>query len=291
MFRISYAQNREDFIIKAFFPDVRDGFYIDVGASDPDEDSVTKLFYDAGWHGINIEPLAAKIKLLNKKRTRDTNLAIGLADQKGVMHFRQYRGHGLSTFSREMMDGYEGSTNTNTAEYEDVEVPVDTLKNVLKSHDIGHIHFMKVDVEGFELNVLRGNDWKKFRPELLCIEANHISKEADWHSFIKQHDYTKVFHDGLNEYFLAKESMRRLDDFNYPETFLVGGHLVKWSTMNEIRAIEARTAVAERDKKTLEKELHATYTRAEALQDRLDNPTIRAAVGSLLRAVRRRLGL
>jgi hypothetical protein len=35
---------------------VRDGFYIDIGAGDPDRDTVTRAFYERGWQGINIDP-------------------------------------------------------------------------------------------------------------------------------------------------------------------------------------------------------------------------------------------
>jgi hypothetical protein len=51
---ISYAQNAEDVLLWRALGAVQDGFYIDVGANDPQEGSVTKLFYDAGWHGINV---------------------------------------------------------------------------------------------------------------------------------------------------------------------------------------------------------------------------------------------
>ena len=56
MSMISYAQNQEDVLLRREFPDCTNGFYIDVGANDPVWDSVTKHFYDRGWHGINIEP-------------------------------------------------------------------------------------------------------------------------------------------------------------------------------------------------------------------------------------------
>ncbi len=53
---ISYAQNQEDVLLNRVFQGLSDGFYIDVGANDPVVDSVTKLFYDRGWTGINVEP-------------------------------------------------------------------------------------------------------------------------------------------------------------------------------------------------------------------------------------------
>jgi hypothetical protein len=43
-------------MLKRALSDIQNGFYIDIGAGDPSIDSVTKLFYDDGWHGINVEP-------------------------------------------------------------------------------------------------------------------------------------------------------------------------------------------------------------------------------------------
>ncbi len=70
-FTISYAQNREDIIIDAFFKGKSSGFYVDVGANHPVVDSVTKLFYQKGWNGINIEPNPRMASLLIADRPRD----------------------------------------------------------------------------------------------------------------------------------------------------------------------------------------------------------------------------
>ena len=63
--------------LASFFPDVEKGFYVDIGGYDPDYDSVTKLFYLRGWHGINVEPQPSGYRLFEEKRNRDINLNIG----------------------------------------------------------------------------------------------------------------------------------------------------------------------------------------------------------------------
>ena len=57
---ISYAQNFEDVILWRAFKNLQNGFYVDVGANDPINDSVTQAFYEKGWRGINIEPIDRK---------------------------------------------------------------------------------------------------------------------------------------------------------------------------------------------------------------------------------------
>lgn len=198
---VSYAQNREDVILSGFFAPDKTGFYVDVGAHDPVTDSVTKYFYDRGWTGINIEPLPEYHERLVAARPRDTNLRIAVAEQKGTASLREYtNGTGLSTLSdatkRTLAAGDEAVART----YRDFTVDTLPLKSIFKSHDVINISFMKVDVEGYEYPVLKSNDWKKYRPEVLCIEADHIVQ--DWRPLLKEAGYEKVFFDGLNEYYV-----------------------------------------------------------------------------------------
>ncbi len=92
-----------------------------------------------------------------------------------------------------------------------------------------------MDVEGLEYEVLKGNDWTKYRPELICIEADHIKN--DWRPYLVKQNYTEVFHDGLNVYYLRHESMDRLKTFSYPNQFLTGPQLIKWTVKEEFDAI------------------------------------------------------
>jgi FkbM family methyltransferase len=198
---ISYAQNREDVILDAFFDDGHRGFYVDIGASDPEKYSVTKHFYDNGWSGINVEPNNALAKKLSKARRRDITLNIALSDKPGRAVFRQYAADGLSTLSSKTKKRL--ANKEIAAEYQDLEVEVSTLAKVLKMHASDKpISFMKIDVEGYEYEVLRGNDWSTYRPRVLCIEADKI--ERDWPSLLSSANYEKVYNDGLNDYYVDK---------------------------------------------------------------------------------------
>jgi len=209
---VSYAQNREDVILAAFFPDVERGFYIDLGAYHPTHDSVSKYFYDRGWYGINVEPNKKLYKQLVIERPNDTNLQIGVADKAGELTYREYEdGEGLSTFSTAMQKNYLNDKTTPTGHYKDHNISVKTLAEICAEQKVKAIHWLKVDIEGFEYEALSGNDWQQYRPEVICIEANHIVK--DWRSLLKQHGYQLVFFDGLNEYYAA--SAERAAKFSY----------------------------------------------------------------------------
>ena len=96
---ISYAQNYEDVMLWRALQEVKHGFYVDVGAADPEEWSVTRAFYDRGWSGINVEPLDEYFDKLSHARPRDTNLKVAVAREAGVRTLHTIAGSGLSTFN------------------------------------------------------------------------------------------------------------------------------------------------------------------------------------------------
>lgn len=194
---VSYAQHNEDLILSAFLKGRKNGFYVDVGANDPTNDSVTKLFYLKGWKGVNIEPLPSLYKKLTKERPRDTTLNVAIASKKGTAQIREYGmgRHGLSTLSqqsREVAPDY--------ISFKDYGVHTDTLASVLKKAKVTHIDFMKIDVEGLEAEVIESNDWKQFRPEIIVVEDN----SGSWEKKLKKEGYKEIFFDGLNRYFSEK---------------------------------------------------------------------------------------
>jgi FkbM family methyltransferase len=261
---ITYAQNREDIIIDWFFKDRERGFYIDVGAGNPDIDTVTKLFYDKDWRGINIEPIGHIYKYITKRRKRDINLNLGISNKLGKLSFREYATDGLSTFSTEMKDDYIDNPSNITNTYIDYDVQVVTLKEIFAEHvESQPVQLLKVDVEGYEYEVLNGNDWKKYRPELLCIEANHV--KHDWRPMLLKNKYIKAYHDGLNEYYVAAESTipKSLD---YVAAIINREPIVHYKTQQQIN--EYLTIIKHKDNhvKELEKALAETRDQLEKIK-------------------------
>lgn len=205
---ISYAQNFEDVMLWRALGHVGHGFYIDVGANHPTEDSVTRAFYERGWSGINIEPLAEHARQLEQERPRDINLQVAAGRENGEIELFDTPVRGLATASPEVAEMHAGRGLQTVR----CVVPVRRLADICAEHAPQDIHFLKIDVEGFEAQVLEGMDLQRFRPWVLLVEAtvpNSQQVDAGWESGVLAAGYRQVYFDGLNRYYVPLE---RLDD-------------------------------------------------------------------------------
>lgn len=196
---ITYAQNREDLYLWALLAHRTPGTYVDVGCYQERLHSVTRLFYERGWSGLNIDA-NTRFASQYRCRTRDRFVGAAIGATAGELVFRQYPNHdGLSTFDEVLKAEHLGAGYG----YKDVTVPVRTLDDVLSAAGLDHIDFLKIDVEGFEPDVLRGLDLTKTRPTVVVIEA---SREEACQAILLPHRYHREFFDGLNTYYVDDDA-------------------------------------------------------------------------------------
>ncbi len=194
---ISYAQNFEDVMLWRALHDVQNGFYIDVGANHPVVDSVTKAFYDSGWSGINLEPMAQYHELLVVERPRDVCLQLAAGTHEGEMTFFEIEGTGLSTAFELIAEKHLDNLGY---EHRQVTVQVQTLARICEDHCDGPIHFLKIDVEGGEADVISGMNLQTYRPWIMVIEAvepmEQTLRSGAWRPEIEAQGYEFCYFDG-----------------------------------------------------------------------------------------------
>ena len=192
--------------------DVSTGFYIDVGANLPDAESVTKLFYERGWHGINIEPMKNLYIELARARPRDVNLNLAAWYENGSAPFFTIEGSdAYSTLEPGMVQVHKEAGRGS----EEHRIETRTLNDILAKHNPGpDIHFLKVDVEGGELQVLLGLDLAVWRPWIILAESHGPDPLVNYYQPMENHftaaNYRFAYVDGLNRFYIAGEHWERL---------------------------------------------------------------------------------
>ncbi len=206
---VSWAQNYEDVYLHRLLHDVAEGFFVDVGAWLPDEHSVSKVLYERGWRGINIEPLPEYADALTAARPRDITLRCVAGAAAGSTTFHRVANTGLSTTNRQFAE--EGAASHNE-ELSTLSVDVVTLDEVWKQHVIGKVadvHVLKIDAEGSEAEVLAGLNLAEHRPWMVIVESNLPDSRVEafeaWQPTLLKQKYRLTFYDGLNRWYIAEE--------------------------------------------------------------------------------------
>lgn len=232
----SYAQNAEDVILWRVFKDQAHGFYIDVGASLPN-DSVTRAFYERGWRGINIEPLPHLMEAVRQHRPEDVNLELAVSNSVGSAR--------LYTTVDPAFGGYstlepQQSSRLNDQGYatRSLDVPMTTLAEICAAHVRGPIDFLKIDVEGHEKAVIEGADWSRWRPRVLVVEATEPNSPRPshqaWEPLLLTAGYLFALFDGLNRFYVREEDRELLPVLSVPanvfDDFIPAHrhHYIKW---------------------------------------------------------------
>ncbi|CAN5316458.1 hypothetical protein BH10PSE19_BH10PSE19_14840 [soil metagenome] len=215
---VSYAQNFEDVMLWRALKHVQNGVYVDVGAQHPVIDSVSKAFYERGWRGIHIEPVLEYAELLRRDRVDEIVLQVALADTEGTLELYVIPNTGLTTAVEAIAQRHQDEHSYERQQR--IHVPVLKLKSALLSLVGQEVHWLKIDVEGFEENVLKGWDSKILRPWIIVVEAtvpNSPEKNhANWEPILTAACYQFVYFDGLNRFYIADEHAELAEAFSCP---------------------------------------------------------------------------
>lgn len=249
---ISYAQLYEDVLLARSFRGQTNGFYVDVGANHPEELSLTKHFYDAGWRGINIEP-GDTFHLFEAQRPRDVNLNVGVAEASGELTFHQTTDRTLSTFSAEVAEHHARVGRTAA---EQRTVPVLTLAAICAAHVTGPIDFMNIDVEGSEAAVIAGAEWRRYRPRVVIVESVYPCSETPvhqtWEPTLLANGYHFAGFDLLNRFYVRDEDasllpVLRAPVHHYDDFVGIEQHRERLAHARHVELLEARVVVLSQD--------------------------------------------
>ncbi|MGD0016732.1 MAG: FkbM family methyltransferase [Verrucomicrobiia bacterium] len=189
-------------LVWEYFRNIRHGFFVEVGANHPKIYSQTYFLEQQGWNGILIEPNPKLCRDLREQRPRSQVFETAVCAPSDVgeadLHLGPGRG-GHSAIKLEPGVALAG---------ECIRVPMKTLDRVLEETHMNEIDFISLDVEGMELDVLRGFDMARWQPSLLLIEDFFVNHEK--HKYLKCMGYKLIRRTGYDNWYVPQKTAASL---------------------------------------------------------------------------------
>jgi FkbM family methyltransferase len=174
----------------------REGFFIDVGANDPRQNSLTYILERLGWTGMLIDPLSACYQKLlrDRPRSRSFHCACVRPDKIGKIILHAPDAASVAATIEKNVDDFDIKYSFTES------CDAVTLDSLVSTVNPARIDFLSIDTEGTELDVLLGFDLARHRPRLILIEDKlyHLAK----HRYLTQQGYKLVKRTMLNDWYV-----------------------------------------------------------------------------------------
>lgn len=203
-----YGQNGEDCVLWSIFDNSYIGTYLDVGALDGKRFSNSYSFELAGWNGVCAEAHPDYISVLRKNRPTATviHAAVSAQDKDSTILFANKLGT-LSTLDGSMEGYFKSAYPKAFYGYKKIPVPMRTVDSILEETGIYKVDVVSIDVEGTELDVLRGFTLCKYKPRILVLEAIDQNREIKLQRYLASADYLFARKTGNNVFYCKKEDV------------------------------------------------------------------------------------
>ncbi len=195
VYRFSNPPSVEQMLVRQFFGNSSDGFYVDVGANHPTIDSQSRHLEQLGWNGLLLEPLPAYCEMLRAERK---GTVVQCACSSPANHGRR-----LNLISAGVHSTLNASPIALGAQGREViEVECKTLDSVLEEQGVKPgFDFISIDIEGHEMEMFEGFDLKRWKPKLVLLEDHVISHQK--HDHMASNGYHLILRTGLNSWYVT----------------------------------------------------------------------------------------
>ena len=179
-----------------FFPAQNEGIFVEVGAARPDYLSNSAIYRSLGWTIIAIEPNPEFCALHRERGFEILEYACGDHDEDGVdfsvvkTHGVEYQGGEVSYESHSSLSVKESYARLESnLDIRKIKVNLRRLDTILQTHapQVKEIDLLSVDVEGWELEVLDGLDFRKYRPRVMVIE--NLFRSRKYRAYMRARGY------------------------------------------------------------------------------------------------------
>ena len=195
---MTLPDGREQELVRSFFGGARSGFFVEIGANRPQQESQTWHLERLGWTGVLVEPQPQLAEGLRRARSAKVFAVACSSPQNAGRCMPLHVAGALSALDRDRMA-------PGTRPERVIEVPVRTLDEVLiEARAPAEFDFLSVDVEGHELEVLSGLDLARWRPHLILME-DHVGNLKK-HRFLKSAGYRLIRRFENNGWYVPRDA-------------------------------------------------------------------------------------
>jgi FkbM family methyltransferase len=209
--RFKNSSENELALVRKFFNNKQDGFYVDVGANDPVINSQTYHLEQLGWKGLLIEPLAYLADSLRENRKAIVAQFACSAPENHNKKLQFLMAGVYSTLNKKPI-----AIGANSNEY--VEVTCKTLDSILEENNIKlGFDFISIDIEGHEMEMFKGFTLQKWQPLLVLLE-DHVTN-LEKHRLMKKNGYQLIMRSGMNSWYVPQNMGYKLSLFAHLQYF------------------------------------------------------------------------
>lgn len=218
----SFSSDGEDFALMKYLSKIKNGNYIDIGSHQPVKHSNTFLFYLSGWKGICIDPLPSLKNKYRFIRGRDKFINAGVFGSQSTnqeeLNFFYYKNHrDNSTFDPERVK--ELSSNFQREPSSVITVAKISVAEIISSSqsyfgDSNEIHLLNLDIEGFEIDILKDFFSCNVYPWAVCVEELGQTAETlqsrEIYNLMKNNGYILGSRTFLSSIYIFKNQLNNL---------------------------------------------------------------------------------
>jgi FkbM family methyltransferase len=204
--------NQDKLLEQKLFKGYKNGVYVDVGAHDGISINNTLYFEKKNnWTGINIEPIKKVFDKLVINRPNNINLNCAVCNNDGETEFLCNTGYtemisGIkNTFDPRHLQRLQKENEQMGSTTELINVNTKKLETIFNEHDISHVNYLSIDVEGAEFEVIKSINFDKVFIDIIGFENNYDDASSPIVEYLTNNNF-EVWHKSLDIFMINKSS-------------------------------------------------------------------------------------
>lgn len=196
-----YSQDKQDeYLENNIFKNFKNGFFVDVGAHDGISINNTLYFEkNNGWSGINVEPNPSVFEKLVINRPNNMNINCAVCNHNGESEFLSNTGYtemisGLKdTFDSRHLQRLTRENKKMGSNTHIIKVNTKKLETILEENNVSRVHYLSIDVEGAEFEVIKSINFDKVFIDVIGFENNYNDVSIPIIKYLEKYNFVVIY--------------------------------------------------------------------------------------------------